>query len=51
MADARVRIIKSKLMQLYDGNVDMAKSISIDEIIDNITLRINQHLSKRGNSV
>lgn len=41
-SEARVKIIKSKLITLYDGNLDLAKDLSIDEIIDHVAFRLAQ---------
>lgn len=39
MNETKLKIIKSKLLNLYDG--DNAIDLSIDEILDHIAFRIN----------
>ena len=42
MSEAKVRLIKNKLIGLYEGNIEIAKNQSIEEVIENISQRINQ---------
>ena len=48
-AETKVKIIKTKLIALYDGNIDQAKNLSIEEIIDHISFRVN-HSSQINNA-
>lgn len=36
LADAKNKVIKNKLIQLYDGEVEIARNLSIEDIIENI---------------
>lgn len=40
MADTKIKIVKTKLLALYDGNLEQAKSLAIEDIIDNIANRV-----------
>jgi hypothetical protein len=39
-AEAKLKIIKNKLITLYDGNLEMARDLSLDEIIDHVAFRL-----------
>jgi hypothetical protein len=53
LAETKVKIIKNKLITLYDGNIDIARDLSTDELIDHVAFRINSvcdNKNKRGSS-
>lgn len=53
LAETKVKIIKNKLVTLYDGNIDIARDLSTDELIDHVAFRINsicENKNKRGSS-
>mmetsp|Transcript_43275 Transcript_43275/g.41659 ORF Transcript_43275/g.41659 Transcript_43275/m.41659 type:complete len:125 (-) Transcript_43275:846-1220(-) len=39
--EAKIKIFKNKLVTLYDGNVELAKDLSIDELFEHIAFRLN----------
>lgn len=44
MTETKIKIIKTKLIALYDGNIDLAKNLSIEEIIDHVSFRLNKQI-------
>lgn len=40
ITDTKIKIIKTKLIGLYDGNLEDAKKLSIEEVIDHIYYKI-----------
>jgi hypothetical protein len=46
--ETKSKIIKNKLISLYDGNIETAKELSIDELIEHIAFRLNQLKTSRG---
>jgi hypothetical protein len=39
--ETKSKIIKNKLISLYDGNIETAKELSVDELIEHIAFRLN----------
>ncbi len=39
--ETKNKLIKNKLVNLYDGNLDSAKNLSVDELLDHIAFRLN----------
>ena len=41
VAEAKVRLIRSKLLTLYDGDLDVGRELGIEEVIDRISVRLD----------
>lgn len=41
MSDTKIKIVKNKLISLYDGNIENARHLSMDELLDHIAFRLN----------
>lgn len=41
MAETKIKIVRAKLISLYDGNIERAQDLTIEEILDHIAFRLN----------
>jgi hypothetical protein len=40
LSEAKIRLIRTKLLTLYDGDINKAQEVSIEEIIERLVLRL-----------
>lgn len=40
--ETKIKIIKTKLIGMYDGDLEQAKKLSVEEVIDHISFRLSQ---------
>lgn len=59
LSEAKIRLIRTKLLTLYDGDINKAQEVSIEEIIERLVLRLqpprnnkfDQELTLEGSTV
>ena len=42
LAEAKIRLIKNRLLGLYDGDIELGRELPIEDIIDRIASRITR---------
>lgn len=40
LAEAKVKMVRNKLLTLYDGDFEISKELPLDEIVDRIAVRL-----------
>ena len=40
--DAKIRMVRSKLLTLYDGDVDRVRELAVEELIEKIHARLSR---------